>query len=204
LAKLTIPALAPSAIVGEAEQMSDILQALYGGDAARARELAQSAASLDVFEAAALGDERRIRELLAADSTAASAFATDGFTALHLAAFFAHPDAVRVLLAAGAPPNAVSGNAMRVQPLHAAAVQGDPVVLTLLLDAGADPNGRQQGGFTPLQARALRGDVAGSRLLLARGADPDLRSEDGRSALDIARAQGHAELIALLEARTSR
>ena len=108
------------------------------------------------------------------------------------------------LLKAGADPNAVSRNAMRVQALHSAAVRGEPKVIFSLLEAGGDPNGRQEGGFTPLQARALRGDLENCRLLLEKGADPQLKTEDGRTALDIARAQGHSALVALLESRAPR
>jgi ankyrin repeat protein len=100
---------------------------------------------------------------------------------------------------AGADPNAVSRNDMRIQPLHAATANGNPEAIALLLEAGADPDGRQNGDFTPLQARAQRGDEAMVRLLLEKGADPLLRSDDGRTAADVARAQGHAEVAALLE-----
>ena len=43
---------------------------------------------LDVFEAAALGYVDRLRERLMDDPGAALAFSRDGFTALHVAAFF--------------------------------------------------------------------------------------------------------------------
>jgi uncharacterized protein len=179
--------------------MSEILQALYHGDAEGARRLAAASPGLDVFEAAAVGNFDRLETLLAADRASARAFAPDGFTALQLASFFGQPATVRILLEAGADANAVSRNEMRIQPLHAATANGSAEAITLLLDAGADPNGRQRGGFTPLQARAQRGDAAMVRLLLDRGADPLLRSDDGRSAADLARASGHPEVAALLE-----
>jgi uncharacterized protein len=187
------------AAVAPEAAMSEVLQALYRGDAEGARRLAAGSPGLDLFEAAALGSVDRLETLLAADPASARAFAPDGFTALQLAAFFGQPAAVRILLQAGADPNAVSRNDMRIQPLHAATANGNPETIRLLVDAGADPNARQKGGFTPLQARAQCGDAAMVRLLLDRGADPLLRSDDGRSAADLARQSGHPELAALLE-----
>ena len=123
----------------------------------------RSSPTLDIFEAAALGLTYRITELLAADPTLASAWSDDGFTALHLAAFFGGPVAVKALLGAGADPNAVARNAMEVQPLHSATAAGgtgDVEAARLLLEAGADPAARQQGGFTPMDAAQHAGNTA--------------------------------------------
>src|ERR671927_17008 len=105
--------------------MSDVLQAIYRGDAEEAERLA-ARRELDVFEAAALGRTERLRELLAADPAAANAWADDGFQPLGLASFFGHADAVRLLLAHGAEVNSASRNQMKVMPLHSAAAAQDP------------------------------------------------------------------------------
>lgn len=180
---------------------SDILSALYSGDVAGAEAIAATRAELDLFEAAALGRAGRVSELVTADRNRVYAVADDGYTALHLAAFFAHLDVARVLLAHGADVHAVSANAMRVQPLHAAAVRGDATLLKLLLDAGADPDARQAGGWTALHARAARGDAESVRMLLERGADPALASDDGKTALDLASEKSFADVAALLAPR---
>jgi E3 ubiquitin-protein ligase HECTD1 len=39
-----------------------------------------------------------------------------------------------------------------------------------------------------------------TKLLLRHGADPAQRSDDGRTALDMARENGHADIVALLSA----
>ena len=44
----------------------------------------------------------------------------DGFTPLHLAAFFGGADAVRAILATGADPDADAENTFKVRPIHSA------------------------------------------------------------------------------------
>ena len=178
--------------------VSDVLEAMYRGDPAAAERLAQGR-TLDLFEAAALGRVERIEQLVKESPGCVAAFASDGFTALQLAAFFGHTAAAKSLLAHGADVNAASRNPLQIHPLHSAAARGAPGLIVLLLDAGADPNARQAGGYTALQSRAAHGDVEMTKLLLQRGADPKSRSDDGRTALDMAREKGHLELEPLLK-----
>jgi ankyrin repeat protein len=185
----------------DATGVSLILLALYNRQAELARTLA-GLRSLDAFEASALGDAARLEELLREDAAAARFFSPDGFTALHLAAFFGHAGTASLLLDAGADPAAVSKNAMQVEPLHAAAARGSIEVAGLLLARGADPNARQQGGWTPLQSRALHADLPFVELLLRHGADPGQRADDGRSALDMARESGGEAVQRALEKAT--
>nr|MBA2506321.1 ankyrin repeat domain-containing protein [Thermoleophilaceae bacterium] len=94
---------------------SHVLAALYAGEAPPAVD----DASLDVFEAAALGRRGRVEELIAADPSRARAAAVDGFTALHLVAFFSGDAGIaRLLLDVGADPSAVANNDMQVTPLN--------------------------------------------------------------------------------------
>ena len=181
-------------------QLSDILEAMYRGDPAAAEKLAAGRATLDLFEAAALGRTERLTQLTTEEPACVGWFAADGFTALQLAAFFGHTAAAKVLIDRGADVNAPSRNPLQVQPLHSAAARGGPELIALLLDAGADANARQAGGYTPLQARAAHGDMEMTKLLLRHGADPAQRSDDGRTALDMARENGHADIVALLSA----
>lgn len=153
----------------------------------------------EIVDAATIGDEMRLREMLDDDPTLANVYSPDGWTPLHLAAHFDHVNAARWLLDAGADVEARSRNDLANQPLHAAAAGKVSVeMLTLLLDAGAEVNAREHGGFTPLQQCAENGNLAAIKLLLERGADPRARADDGRTALAFALEGGHDDIGALL------
>jgi uncharacterized protein len=151
--------------------------------------------ALDVFEATAVNDVDRLATLLETDGTLVAARSPDGFTPLHLAAFFGATGAAHLLLARGAEVDAVGTGWMTGTPLHSAASGQHTDIGLALLDTGADPNARQGGGYTALHAAAANGDVALVRALLARGADPDARTDDGRTAAAIARERGDAESL---------
>jgi ankyrin repeat protein len=153
---------------------------------------------LDVYDAAALGDVERVRELCNEDPQRIKALAPDGFSALHLAAFFGGGETVRALLDLGADANAEAANAMRVRPLHSAAARCDADAVGRLLEAGADPNTQQRGGFTALHAGASAGDAALVQVLLQSGADASVETDEGKTALQVAEERGHAEVADLL------
>lgn len=154
--------------------MSELLQAIYQGDRARADELLAADPDLDVFEAAAVGRVDRLRELLEADPSLANAWAGDGFQPLGLASFFGHVDAARLLLERGAEVNSASRNDFKVMPLHSAVAEKDAdtryELAKLLLEHGADPNARQQDDYTPLMAADQQGDERLRELLVEHGA----------------------------------
>jgi regulator of RNase E activity RraA len=149
------------------------MQALYAGDAGRARTLLKPDDELSVFEAAAFGRIERLRAILGADASQAHAFSEDGFTALHLAVFGRQEEAARILIEHGAGVDTVSTGAIaRVPPLGTAAFVRSVPLARLLLDAGADVDGREGGnGPTALRAAVQNGDDELVRLLLGRGAD---------------------------------
>jgi ankyrin repeat protein len=180
--------------------VSALLHARYrsGGDVVSL--LRAHVRDLDVFEASALGDVDRLAELLQLRPGAARDRSADGFTPLHLAAYFGKVDAVRVLLDAGADPNAVGTGWMRGTAVHSAVSARHRTVVGVLLGAGADANARQSGGWTPLHGAAHNGDRGTTQLLLAHGADPLTLDDDGRSALDHATAAGDAATIEAIRA----
>lgn len=187
--------------------VSALMWSIYSGqtmvrDFLRAA-LTEQSIPLNIFEAAALGDNARLAELLLQDPRLARARSGDGWTPLHLAAAFGTPVCVATLLRAGADVNATSANAQANQPLHAALALGrDPETTQLLLDHGADPNAIQVGGFTPLFSAATvnRRDLA--KLLLDHGAHAHQLCDSGKTPADFARDRGHTELADWLEAHS--
>ncbi len=162
--------------------------------------LLDRAPTLDVFDAAAIGDVETLRRHLEEDPARARTAAADGATPLHLAAFFARVEAGRILLAAGADVEAVAPGLGGVRPLHSAVAGRAFELVEALLAAGATPDVEQGGGFTPLHAAALHGRSDMVRALLARGADPARKAADGRDARDLARESGDEQTARLLAA----
>jgi ankyrin repeat protein len=154
---------------------------------------------LDLAEAAAVGDVRRVGELLAA-GTPVDGRSPDGFSPVQLALFFDHPAAAAVLLRAGADVDAAATHPMGVAAVHAAAASPTGAGLALAVAVGADLDATQSGGFTPLHEAAHRGDAAMAELLLAAGADATRRTDDDRTPADVARTDGHPDLATRLEA----
>jgi uncharacterized protein len=172
-------------------EVSPVLQALYRGDREGVEALMPLPGELDLHEAAALGERDRVGDLLDTEPAQVSALSPDGFSPLHLAAFFGREEVVALLLARGAPVDVYSQSSFaRVTPLGSAAAAGETSIARRLLDAGADVNARSlDGEFTPLHAAAQRGDAELVRLLLERGADRTARDSEGRTPDDLAADQ---------------
>jgi ankyrin repeat protein len=154
---------------------------------------------LDLFDACSVGRTARVAELLDADPAQLNAYNSDGFFPLGLAAFFGHPETVRLLLGRGADVTMVARNPMKIQALHAAAASRNRAVVQLLLDAGAPVNASQQEGWTALHAAAQHGDVEMARALLAKGADPNQPNDQGTSPVGLAAERGDVALLKLLK-----
>jgi ankyrin repeat protein len=128
---------------------SPLMAALYRGHADIVDALIGAGAEIDVYAAAATGRVDDLRRTLTEDTV--NALAYDGWTPLHLAAFFGHHEAATVLLESGADVRAVSDNAIRNTPLHAATAGRHAEIALLLLEHGADPAALDAGGYTPRQ-----------------------------------------------------
>jgi ankyrin repeat protein len=169
------------------EGLSPVLWALYHGRRELVEPILDANPPLDVFDSAATGRTRGLEELLEAEPGLAQAWSRDGFTALHLAAFFGQEEAARILLERGADPHLVARNpTIHVTPLHSAAAGGHPGIVKLLLEQGADPNAAQDGGFTPLHSAAQNDDRESVEALLEAGADPALGNDAGKTPADLA------------------
>jgi uncharacterized protein len=177
---------------------SPAMEALYHDDHSKAQQLLSD--EPDLFEAAAFGKTDRLKQILVGDPASVNARASDDFTALHLAAFFGHADAVKALIEAGADVKAEASNSFveRVQPLHSAAANRDQECSRLLLDAGADVNAQQGDGFTALMEAVQVGDLELARMYLDSGADASTTRDDGTNAEALARDGGHDAVLGLL------
>lgn len=188
----------------DAQGVSSLMWSIYAGQTLVRDfllvEFTRIGVTPDVFEAAAAGDVASLQMALNSDPSAVQAFSDDGWTALHLAAAFGTPEAVRLLLENGARVDAVSINPQSNQPLHAALALGrNPETILLLLQAGAAPNARQTAGYTAIfsAAAANRRDLV--EILIAHGTDPAIKNDFGQTAADFARERGHTELANWLE-----
>jgi uncharacterized protein len=189
------PTLASAA---DEQGVSVIMLALYHRQSEALELLLSANPELNLFEAAAAGQTVRLTQLL--DNPAqATSYSADGFTALHLACFFARESAASLLIDRGADVAAVSRNAMKVMPLHSAVTTKNVAIVRALLEHGAPLNARQQQGWTSLHEAAQNGDPAMVKLLLDHGADRLLANDDGTTALDLAKKSGNSEVIRLLE-----
>ena len=178
---------------------SPVLIAQYHRRPEAVAALLAAGPDLDIFDAASVGRTERVAELLDRDPSLVNAYSSDGFYPLGLAAFFAHPDTVRLLLSRGADVAQVARNPMKVQPLHAAAAGRSFEAVKLLVDAGAPVNGRQEKGWAPLHEAVRQGNAELVRYLLAHGADPKLQNDEGTSAIGLAAKEERHDVLKLLK-----
>ena len=187
----------PSLAAAEGEQ-SPILTALFRGRAEPLGALLGTRPPVNVFEAAALGIDQLVGQYCFAQPELVTASTADGYTLLHLAAYFGHVTTATLLLECGADVAAVSRDDAEGTPLHAAAAGRQHALCWLLLAHGAPVDAQQTGGFTALHAAARYGDLAIVQLLVVNGADPWLEADDGKIAADIAYEFDHDAVAAYL------
>ena len=136
----------------------------------------------------------------------------DKWTPLHLACWFNDTDACRLLLQAGARPDAklnlcsllslnnecgdVSYHRLyRKSPLHIAASNGNVALLKMLVDNGANKDLISFTGGTPLHIAVKNCDQTAVQLLLANGAAVDLPDADGLTPLECTNDSAIKEII---------
>ena len=178
--------------------MAPLMLAVYMRQHPIAQMLISRGAPVDGFAAAALGDTRKLKIMLADVEANLAEHSADGWTVLHLACFFGHPETAEMLLGLGASVRDQSANAMANQPLHAAAAGRNKECVALLLAAGAGVNAQQHGGYTALHSAAANGDEEILLMLLAHEASTSIQSEKGQTPADMAREKGHINILELL------
>jgi ankyrin repeat protein len=175
---------------------SAFLLAKYYRQEAVAQYLLGLNPKLDIFNLCVAG---RMPTEIDRDPALLEAHSTDGWTPLHLAAFFGHPELANWLLDRGAQIDSRSTNGMKNTPLHAAAAGSATPLVELLLKRGANANATQEGGWTALHSAAQAGNRAMVETLLANGANIDARAANNQAPLDLALLKGNQEIAALLE-----
>ena len=118
-----------------------------------------------------------------------------GDTALHLAAAGYRVEIVRLLLTAGANPNAAT-NHCRSSPLHYAAdgfisspawdAKRQVETICCLLNKGANIHSQDKNGATPLHRAVRTRCAAAVRCLLRAGSDPTLKNKSGSTPFHLA------------------
>ena len=154
---------------------------------------------LDIFSLCVAGQSSPVLREVAENPALLESHSVDGWTPLHLAAFFGWGELAKGLIDRGAQVDSRSSNPMKNTPLHAAAAGGHADIVKLLLQSGADPNATQEGGWTALHSTAQAGNRAMLEALLANGAHLNVRAANNQSPLDLALLKGHQEIAALLE-----
>jgi ankyrin repeat protein len=178
---------------------SAILTAVYHRQKEIVNLLVARGAALSLHEAAAAGEIERVERVIADPTVDANALSADGWTPLHLAAFFGHPKIVELLLANGADVAARSTNANGNTPLHAALAANQKMIAGLLIGAGADVDAPDAGGWRPLHLAAANNNLDSMRTLIAQGADISAANKDGLTPLALAEQKNHREVAALLK-----
>jgi hypothetical protein len=162
-----------------------------------------------VLKAIVDDDRRAVKALLKADAGLAARLIRQprlyhsmifhwiyvGDTALHLAAAGYRVEIVRLLLAAGADPNAAT-NHRRSTPLHYAAdgfingpawdAKRQVETIRCLLGKGAAIHSQDKNGATPLHRAVRTRCAAAVRCLLGAGSDPALKNIPGSTPFHLA------------------
>lgn len=174
----------------------------------RAKEIKElllnNGAELNIFEAAAVGNTSRIRELLHKSPQLIADYSADGYTLLGLAAHFGNEETVQFLLGQGADVNVrgKDGN-LNNMAIHAAIAGNYEHIVNLLILHGADINAKCEGkwrpGFNPLHVAAYFGRETVVKTLLQNGADQTAQNDNGQTPYEVAIARGHQKTAELLK-----
>ena len=176
---------------------SAILTAVYHHQKEIVNLLVARGAALSLFEACAAGEIERVERTL--DASTINTYSADGWTPLHLAAFFGHPKITEMLLAQDADVTARSRNPNGNTPLHAALAANQKLVAGLLIGSGADLNAADAAGWRPLHLAAANNSLDVMKTLIAQGADVGVTNGEGLTALALAQKSNHREAVALLQ-----
>ena len=183
---------------------SAILTAVYHRQKEIVNLLVARGATLSLFEACAAGELERVERLLAESAGGAPGapgvndYSADGWTPLHLAAYFGHAKVAELLIAHHADVLARSRGANGNTALHAALAGNHKFVAALLIGHGADVNAADAQGWRPLHLAAANNNMDAMKQLIAQGADVTAANGEAKTALSLATEKNHREAAVFL------
>ncbi|MBY0353600.1 ankyrin repeat domain-containing protein [Candidatus Babeliales bacterium] len=139
------------------------------------------------LDAAKYNESKKIKiyiQFLKAENISIDRLGKFGESALHIAAENGHTEMVKILLDAGASPEALTREGLT--PLHYAA---NCAIMQLLLDRHVNIEAVDKHGKTPLHCAALRGRVECLQLLLNNNANPNVLTTLQQTPLHFAAAR---------------
>lgn len=157
--------------------------------------------NITLHKAAAQGDADMIRVLVASGAQV-NGPDRELCTPLHAAAMFGKTNAIRALISLGANVNAMDQRYRT--PLATAALSGSLWAIKMLSRSGADVDTRDVYGDTPLHLAARNGSPEPVTRLFDLGCDVEAINNNGMSAKDIARIQGHMDVVKLFDTFSTR
>ncbi|TGK24122.1 ankyrin repeat domain-containing protein [Leptospira yasudae] len=185
------------------EGITPVLFSLYYGKLDISKEIYEIHPERNLFEAAALGDLEEVKKIVSSSADSINSFSKDGWSALHLAAYFGHLEVAKFLISSGADLSLTSKSKLSFgnTALHSAVATGKKAIVELLLEKGADANALQNpGSITPLHVAASRpGSLEIIQLLLKKGADKSKRSSEDQTPQAIALERGNSAEAKVLE-----
>jgi uncharacterized protein len=181
---------------------------------------APSQETIDQFVGVCHGDVASVRAMLEENPDLALTMASFGETPIEAAAQMANREIAEMLIAQGAPIDICTAaslgridlveemldddpslkdakGAHGIPLLYFPAVVGRVDIAALMIERGADINAGE-GSVPPLTGAAMFGKADMARWLLAQGADPLIGDYEGKTALEVAEANGHEEVAAVL------
>src|SRR5476651_774775 len=155
---------------------SAILTAVYHRQKEIVNLLVARGATMSIFEACAAGEVERVERLLQESASGAvgapgiNDYSADGWTPLHLAAFFGHAKIAELLIAHQADVTARSRGTNGNTPLHAALAGNHKFVAGVLIAHGADVHELNGEAKTPLSLATEKNHREAAALLRRYGA----------------------------------
>tara|TARA_B100001250_G_C19604238_1_gene702016 strand:+ start:443 stop:904 length:462 start_codon:yes stop_codon:yes gene_type:complete len=140
-----------------------------------------------------------VLELIEGSKTSINVSDDSGNWPLVIASYMGHNKILELLLKNGADVSVLDPS-MNATALHAAAYAGRSQAARLLIEYGVEID--KQGpvnGYTALHDAIWQNNIETALIILKGGANKNIKSNQGQTPLDLAKSNGHKELINLLQ-----